>query len=269
MRFLVIFLPIFLISILYSNAQSFQLYKGDTINRKDVNNKKQGHWIIFDQSKTVVQEEGEFKDNRRTGVWKKYYSSGKPKHEITYKNGKADGYAKFYYENGNVSEEGIWKMNKWVGEYKYYFENGNMSYLWQYNENGKRTGQQKYFYENGNVMIEGEWTEGKESGVIKEYYENGALKSEKNFAEGVLEEGSVKTYEPKIVVKQSASNKDVGVFDGNGYHKTYNLQGLPDREGVFKGGKFMDGKRYYYNSEGKLIKTEFYRNGQVVNVKNE
>lgn len=273
MKFFTCIISLFILSLSISMAQNFEIYKGDTINRKDANNKKQGHWILFDKSKTVVQEEGKFKNNRREGIWKKYYSSGGLKHEITYKNGKPDGYAKFYYENGNISEEGIWKMNKWVGEYKYYFENGNMSYQWNYNESGKRTGEQKYFYENGNIMIEGEWEDGKEAGVIKEYYENGSLKSEKNFADGVLEEGSVKTYEPKIVVIKQKSEeekqKDVGIFDGNGYHKTYNMQGLPDREGVFKGGKFMDGKRFIYDSNGKLIKTEFYRNGKIVNVKTE
>jgi len=122
MKFLFIYIPLFFLSLGISIAQSFELYKGDTINLTDANNQKQGHWIIFDASKTVVQEEGAFKDSRRTGIWKKYYSSGQLKHEITYQNGKPDGYARFYYENGNVSEEGIWKGNKWVGEYKYYFD---------------------------------------------------------------------------------------------------------------------------------------------------
>jgi antitoxin component YwqK of YwqJK toxin-antitoxin module len=278
MKSFFIYIPVFFFATCFSFGQSFEMYKGDTINVKDANNRKQGHWIIFDASKTAVQEEGGFVNSRRDGIWKKYFSSGKIKHEITYIKGKPDGYAKFYYENGNVSEEGIWKMNKWVGEYKYYFENGNMSYLWNYNESGKRTGEQKYYYENGNVMIEGEWNDGKESGIIKEYYESGSLKSEKNFAEGVLEPATVKTYEPKMVVvkqqpeKQTSTqtqNKNVGVFDGNGYHKTYNMQGLPDREGVFKGGKFMDGKRFYYDGKGKLTKTEYFRNGKIVNVRTE
>jgi len=237
MRLIILsFILIFFLSN-FTFSQTSETYNEETINVVDATNKKQGKWIFFDNSKTQIVEEGTFVNNRRDGIWKKYYSSGKIKHEITYVKGKPNGYAKFYYENGNLSEEGLWKGTKWVGEYKFYFENGNMAYLWQHDETGKRTGQQKYFYENGNIMIEGEWTEGKESGVIKEYYESGDLKSEKNFADGILEQGTVKTYKPKapVVVKKATGTKQesVGIFDGNGYHKTYNTKGLLDREGVF------------------------------------
>lgn len=256
-------------TLLFSYSQSHEVYKGDTINRVDANNKKQGHWIFFDASKTQKTEEGNFKNSRRNAVWKKYYSSGKPKHEITYVNGKPNGYAKFYYENGNISEEGDWRQNKWVGNYKYYFESGNMAYDWNYNAEGNRQGVQKYFHENGNVMIEGDWTDGKESGVLKEYFENGSLKSEKNFADGVMEVSSVKHYEQKVVTKPivtSTGNKKIAVFSGEGYHKTYNTKGLLDREGVFKGGKFMDGKRHHYDAQGNKTKTEIFRNGKTIEV---
>ena len=118
-------------------------------------------------------------------------------------------------------------------------------------------------------MIEGEWTEGKESGVIKEYYENGSLKNEKKYQDGIFDATTLKHYEKETkpaVTTGSKSQQQVGVFDGNGYHKTYNSKKLIDREGVFKGGKFMDGKRYYYDTAGNLTKTEIYRNGQVINV---
>ena len=249
-------------------SQNSDVFKGDTINRIDEKNWKQGNWIIFDKSKTSIIEEGVFKNNRRSGVWKKYYDSGKAKHEITYIKGKPDGFARFYYENGNVSEEGLWKMNKWVGDYKFYFENGNLSYNWNYNKEGKREGEQKYFHENGNLMIAGDWTNGQESGVIKEYYENGSLKSEKNFSEGTLQQESIKYYKQDEVAtkpqKAVSTNKNVGIFDGNGYYKTYTKTKKPDREGVFKGGKFMDGKRFIYNSQDILIRTDIYRNGNII-----
>ncbi|MCX7862290.1 MAG: toxin-antitoxin system YwqK family antitoxin [Bacteroidales bacterium] len=254
--------------------------QSDTINRTDSEGKQHGYWIIYE--KNLKSEEGRFDHGVRIGVWKGYYPNGKIKHEITYQNGKPNGYAKFYYENGNISEEGIWKENKWVGDYKYYHPNGNIAYEWKYSETGKRTGVQKYYHENGKLMIEGEWKEGKESGTIKEYDNNGKLIAEKTFNDGQLDVASVKIYtsdnqniakkeqvEPNItpVVQETKQvSNDIGVFDGNGFHKVYTKDGKLDREGEWKNGRLIDGKKYFYDENGKLIKTTIYKNGNVVNI---
>ena len=250
------------------------------INKKDANGLKQGKWVFYyDDAKTQIKKEGEYKDNKKTGIWKEYYASGKIKSEITFVKNKANGYAKFYYENGNVSEEGIWKGNKWVGEYKYYHKNGNPSYVWHYSENGKRTGEQKYYHENGKIMIEGNWQDGKEQGTIKEYDETGKLISEKTFNDGKMDETSVKIYDNKSSTKTTTTNKnvtvtnktktkpkEVGYFDGNGFHTVYNKYKLVEREGEFKNGRLISGKRYYYNPDKTLKKTVIYNNGNIVNI---
>ncbi|HBF88834.1 MAG TPA: hypothetical protein DDX39_09345 [Bacteroidales bacterium] len=263
------------------NAQSFELYKGDTINRVDANQFKQSYWIVFNEDKTKIKEEGNYKDNKKVGAWKKYFDNGKIKQELVYVDNKPNGYAKFYYENGNISEEGLWKNNKWVGDYKFYFENGNLSYEWGYNESGKRSGVQKYYHENGKVMIEGEWNEGKESGVIKEFDESGNLVSEKNYNDGQLDASSVKVYSASKNNNQSATNtvkkdtirvnsttntNNLDVFNGNGFNKLFNKRGLIEQEGDFANGVLMKGKKFYYNAEGKLTKTAIYKDGKVLNI---
>ncbi len=255
------------------------------INKKDANGLKQGKWVFYyDDAKTQIKKEGEYKDNKKTGIWKEYYVSGKVKSEITYIKNKPNGYAKFYYENGNVSEEGIWKGNKWVGDYKYYYKNGKPSYVWHYSENGKRTGEQKYYHENGKIMIEGNWQDGKEQGTIKEYDNTGKLISEKTFNDGKMDETSVKIYNTNSANNTTKTNntetkntntettnttkkpKEVGYFDGNGFHTVYNKYKLVDREGEFKNGKLISGKRYYYNPDKTLKKTVIYKNGNIVNI---
>lgn len=187
-------------------AQDFEIYNGDTINKKDETNKKQGKWIFFyDEAKTIKKKEGSFVNNKKEGIWTEYYKSGNKRNEITYAGNKKNGYAKIYYENGTLSEEGTWKGNKWVGDYKFYHKNGNKAYEWKYNEKGKRTGEQKYFYEDGSVMIEGEWIDGKENGVITEYYPDGAVKSKKSFNKGEIDVESIETFEKTEVV---ASNEE-------------------------------------------------------------
>lgn len=283
-----IFLTI--ISILFFSVvfgQTFDIYKGDTINLTDPAGLKQGHWIVFNPSKTQIIEEGKYLNNKKEGIWKKYYENGKVKHELTYKANKPDGYAKFYYETGIVSEEGLWRNNKWVGEYKFFFENGNLSYEWNYNDQGKRSGQQKYYHSNGKLMIEGDWQEGKESGIIKEYDNTGKLIAEKNFSNGQLDASSVKNYESNsnqnttnnkidnnqnnnTVVKYSttetADKKTLEVFTGTGFNKLYTKDGKVEQEGDFENGILIKGKKFFYNEKGVLTKTVVIKDGRVINV---
>jgi len=92
--------------------QSFEFYGNgrDTINRTDFAKNKQGHWEIRKAvacTKTVqaiytgepgVQtkisndvdwvklEEGDYVDNKKEGLWKIYYPSGRLKDTVVYKN---------------------------------------------------------------------------------------------------------------------------------------------------------------------------------------
>lgn len=265
-------------------SQSFKIFENDTINRLDANNKKQGEWIYFfkdDPSK--IEKTGIFKNNRKTGIWKTYYLNGNLKSEITYKNNRPDGHAKIYYENGKLSEEGIWKGTKWVGKYDFYHENGKKAYEWNFSESGKRSGEQKYFYEDGKLRIKGDWVDGKENGVITEYYNDGNVKSEKHFASGQFNATSSKFYaEKKVSVEDIPDDTNATVskehieknngqntyqaFNGNGYHKLYNAYKKIDREGEFRNGRLIEGKRHYYNTEGELIKTVVYKNGRVAEI---
>ncbi len=262
--------------------QSYEIYKNDTINRIDHNNKKHDYWIFFLKTdKSKIEKEGNYSNNRKKGVWKTYYSDGKLKSEITYANNRPNGYAKIYYRNGKLSEEGVWKGTKWVGKYKYYHENGKKAYEWSFDEKGKRSGKQKYYYASGKLRIEGDWRDGKENGMIKEYYEEGGVKSEKLFAAGEFNANSSKFFaEKKVTVEdipddtnatisrehitKENQNKKYQAFNGNGQHKLYNAFKKIDREGLFKNGKLVNGKRYYYSADGKLVKTVIYENQRLV-----
>ena len=87
----------------------YSLY--DTINLIDADGNKQGHWVnkkfadvshsinsnyatdtvIESKVKNEIEqfkaEEGFYKDNKKKGVWKIFYPSGKIKDSVTYKNG--------------------------------------------------------------------------------------------------------------------------------------------------------------------------------------
>lgn len=293
---------VFLLFSIAAISQTSETYKGKKVNEKDAAGQKQGHWVILNTggkfpgfAEGELVEEGDYLDNKKIGIWTKYYPGGVKKHELTFTNNQPNGYAKFYYKDGLLQEEGMWKDNKWVGEYRYYHENGNLFYNWVYNAQGKREGVQQYFHENGNLMIEGTWKDGSESGLLKEYYENGSVKAEKTFTTGKIEAATVKNFElgkqfddaaPKAKklaesIKQQhqikttasiASNiatakedkaANVGMI-GDGQKTTYNKFGKPLLSGTFRNSMLIDGKENVYADDGTYLKTYIVKEGKRV-----
>jgi antitoxin component YwqK of YwqJK toxin-antitoxin module len=270
----------FLLLIAFVLANSISNAQNDTLNNTDAQGWKQGRWVELSDGEDALGcnagtkiEEGLYKDNRKVGVWRSYWCSGKVKNELQY-NADRTISSKDYYQDGKLKEEGTWNSSGWIGPYKFYHPNGKLYYEWAYDQSGKRTGRQRYYYDNGNMMFDGEWNGGKEAGVIKEYYENGTLRSEKTFNDGKLDTTNVKIYAPKEVkvAEQKVEpkkeevkppvNQELGVIK-DGYNKTYNREGKIDREGEFKNAKLVDGKQYFYK-EGKLEKIAIVRDGKVI-----
>jgi len=267
-------------------GQQFQIYQGDTINIVDANNLKQRHWIYFGSMKELPGyadnakvEEGNYKDNRKTGEWTKYFPSGEIQNQITFSNNRPNGPYKIFYPSGQVQEEGVWKNNRNVGSFKRFHENGHIQQEFNFTSTGKRDGSQKYYHENGQLMIEGNWAGGKEAGEVVEYYANGEVKSKKYFNNGIIDEGKTKTFEPKteVVEVKETTNKDVkianvqkdvkpnlGYFNGTGEATLYNKNKQISQKGYFKNGRLINGKWYKYNSDGILQSVEIYKNGHYV-----
>jgi antitoxin component YwqK of YwqJK toxin-antitoxin module len=298
---LILFIPLLF---LQTKAQSFKIFNSDTINIIDKNNLKQGLWIYFNNNyKNKIAKKGYYYNNLKTGKWISFYPNGNIKTIITYNNNRQEGPVKSFYKNGKLQEQGFWKINKWIGEYKYFYPNGNIKYHWFFDKNGKRTGKQTYYYSNGKKQIEGQWNQGKENGKITQYYKSGKIQQITNFSDGKIN-GSIVQYYPDGQIKSrtlytngqiditqsyayehkktnlkpssniinkkpkqdSTKSVDYKAFSGTGYYKFVNDKGLIDREGNFKDGILIDGKRYIYNKDGKKIKTAIIKNGQVIKI---
>jgi antitoxin component YwqK of YwqJK toxin-antitoxin module len=262
-------------------------FDGET-NRTDSNGRRQGYWIINggmvnDKSykPEAKVEEGNYKDNRKEGLWKKFWPNGKSRSEINYASGKPIGEYKLYYENGKLEEHGFWNNNKNTGEFKRYYSNGNPQQNFLFGENGKRSGNQKYYYENGKLAMEVNVANGSESGVCKRYNTDGTLAEEKVFENGTVRQGSVKKYkevssqpvpkadpyDPNVgkesVVTSDKTNKAQS-FKPNGFNTLYDKNGNITQSGEFLDGRLYDGKWYRYNSNGILIRIEIYKGGKYV-----
>ncbi len=251
------FIIIFLIITNTLFAQTFDVYKGDTINKVDANNLKQGVWVIFDNAGTQKLEEGTYVNNQKHGMWSTFYPNGKTKHAITYTKGSPRGKATFYYEDGSLWEEGIWEIDHWKGQYKFYYKNGQLAYDWFYNQEGKRTGTQKYYHENGVTKYEGEWINGKTVGNLKIYNDKGKLVTER-----VYNENGRLAQNIHYETEKSDENERTK-FSGTGNHTVYNTLQKIEWKGFFVKGKLFNGTHYIYDDNGKHIKTEVYENGKV------
>lgn len=279
------------LSVVFLSPLSITLFAGgDTLNSVDAAGLKQGYWIVYNNVKKLPNypsdakvEEGNYADNKKSGIWKTFFPNGVLKGEITYTNNRASGYAKMYREDGKLMEEGVWENNRWVGAFKSYHENGQTFYDFNYTKTGKRQGEQTYYYENGQLMMKGEMKDGKETGTWVGYYENGDKREEKVFNDGTLDDEKTKLYQPqkplavkyetaaskeppKIAdAKTEKTNEAQKPFDGNGYAKLFLAGARVSKDGEFKNFRLINGKDFIYNKDnGALERIALYKEGKYV-----
>ena len=92
--------------------KSFKLLEnGDTLNRVDLNDKKQGRWKIHVNALRIepaYDEEGIFVNGLKEGIWRKYDAYGLLMAKENYKWGMLDG-QQIYLSEGRVLREENWR----------------------------------------------------------------------------------------------------------------------------------------------------------------
>src|SRR5689334_22489941 len=74
----------FFLTFQFNFAQSFKVFKGDTINRVDNKGLKQGVWRYYYPTDTLFTE-STFKNGKRTGIFKTCYKKGTVKSLLKYR----------------------------------------------------------------------------------------------------------------------------------------------------------------------------------------
>ncbi len=287
LRYFILITFSFLISDVVQGNPFYQISDGGPRqNFTDEDGLRQGYWQLIGAiakeegfRKDQVVEEGEYLDNRREGLWKKYYPTGDLRSEITYSENHPFGYYKTYYPNGNPEEEGYWKGNRNTGEFKRFHDNGKIAQDFNFNSRGKRDGIQKYFYDTGKPQLTVEVENGIAHGTYLSYYPDGKKKEEKRITNGEVEAQSVRKYEPAkayladvtLPTLPSEETKpdltdrpNLEVFRETGYNTLYNKNQQVSQVGIFEAGRLYEGKWYRYDENGLLTKVEIYRGGQFI-----
>ncbi len=205
----------------------------------------------------VLQEEGNWKDNRWISEYRFFYENGNPEYVWQYSDdGKRTGTQKYFYDNNKLHIEGVWN-------------------------NGKEEGEQKEYYKNGGIKKVSNWTDGISNGKTTEYYTSGEVKIVKIFNNGVLDENSVVFYaknsntetnnnniknNTNTIDNNNTNNKNntYNAFTGNGFNKLFNSKKQLTKEGIFENGVLLKGKKYYYDSKGELKRTDFIEKGKII-----
>ena len=112
MRFIIIFF--LLISI--NGFGQWKDYKisarGDTLNRVDMKDKKQGPWAIHAddlRGERGYEEEGYFENDLKEGTWKRYSLDGVKIAEENYRWGKLNGKQQYFTYNGGLLRDESWR----------------------------------------------------------------------------------------------------------------------------------------------------------------
>ena len=86
--------------------------KGDTLNGVDKQGKKQGKWVQrFEQvrGEPGFEEEGEYRNDRKEGTWRKYSLQGDLFGLENYRWGFKDGVSQYFNLNGELVKEESWR----------------------------------------------------------------------------------------------------------------------------------------------------------------
>ncbi|MBC7903512.1 MAG: hypothetical protein H7Y27_08815 [Gemmatimonadaceae bacterium] len=86
--------------------------KGDTLNRVDKQDRKQGPWIVRYEEirgEPGYEEEGEYKNGKKEGAWRRYSLTGDIAAIENYRWGFKDGMNKYFNLNGELVKEEGWR----------------------------------------------------------------------------------------------------------------------------------------------------------------
>jgi len=215
-----------------SFGQTVNVHNGDTINRTDAKNMKQGYWeetnnglilkgnylndkkdgawVTYSAKGTITKIES-YKDGKKEGVVITIDENGYYRGEANYHNDLLDGVSRTYAVGARLMSETYYKNGMPYGLKKTFYENTNKLQEETNYVNGLRNGVTKWYDSNGKLVAEYVYKNGKFEGVNKTYSTNGVLITEETFQNN-LQNGAYKEYYDVVppVNEEASVTKDTG-----------------------------------------------------------
>jgi len=210
---------------------------------------------IFHNGKMVA--EGIFTDaGLHEGTWKEYYEDGSLKSEGDYENDKKTGLWKYYYPNGQIEETGTYDKTGPEGKWLWYYPSGKLLRELTYYQ-GKKDGNIMEYDEYNNLILQGEYIEDKREGTW--IYQVGDAKQQTQYSD------DLKNGWDRIYSKDGALFYEGKFIDGNpnGEHKWFWPNGKLKKQGRYVMGiKTGEWKTFDETGEPSLVIT--YQNGKEI-----
>ncbi len=216
----IIILSLGMIVFINLSAQSYIL------NYTDSTGMKQGLWEEKINKNDLDYALLNYKDNKKDGTYKVFYSNGKIAVSGLYKNDSLNGQVLNYFKEGRLKIESYYKDNKLDGCLKEYWENGKIKSIKCYKSDDVIPGSYKEYYETGHIYIDTKFDQNSGAVIMRFYHSNGNLASE-----GKKKDGNI-----------------IGIW------KEFSEEGLPSKELIYEKGRLIETRKYDKN--GTVIKKE-------------
>ncbi|MBK7967994.1 MAG: toxin-antitoxin system YwqK family antitoxin [Bacteroidetes bacterium] len=214
-------------------AQTYKIFKGDTINRTDAKGLKQG-------------------------PWRRYYDNDQLFSETIFKNGKPQGNTNTFYKSGKKQAVLVNSADGKTARMTSFWENGKIKAVGKY-INQEKDSTWNYYSENDTLLTAIEnYKLGKAHGIWKTFYPTGKISDEITYVNG-LKEGPIKRYFTNGSIKVDGRYK-ADTFEGTIVH--FHMNGKPYIKGQYKNG-LKEGEWLYLNENGVRDSSETYRYGAL------
>lgn len=162
-----------MIRILFSILLALILHTGQAqndMNQVDEEGRKQGFWQKEQTNGNVVYE-GNFRNDRPVGEFKRYHSNGLLKARLFYPEDSDTIPAELFDNRGKLMAKGTYVEEKKEGEWQY-FQNGQLVSTEVF-QNNQKHGISKTYYPTGELFEEIHWKNDLQNGVYRAYFKGG------------------------------------------------------------------------------------------------
>lgn len=209
------------------------LFALSQINQTDGNGLRQGFWQK-QQPNGRLMYEGNFKDGKPVGEWKRFHAGGQVKAIIKYQTDSDSAFTQLFDEWGKKVAEGMYLNEKKSGSWIYFSENRKVAD--EKFQDGDKHGKSHKYYETGEVWDETDWFQGKQEGNYRVFFKHG---------------------EPFFQCKMSNNQR-------NGLCMTYFQNGRVELEANYKNG-LRHGEWKYFDEQGNYRYSLYYNEGKILN----
>jgi antitoxin component YwqK of YwqJK toxin-antitoxin module len=206
----------------------------DTLNRKDAQGRKQGHWIKYDSAGNKAYE-GLFKDGVPIGEFRYFFPNGRMRSVTLYSDNGKRATTVSYFPNGMKMAEGRYVKEKKDSIWLFYNQADGSLALEETYRNGVRNGVSRTYYPGGGISGILYWKDGFKDGLWEEYYSNGSIKLHGTF----------------------------NMNDKEGSYRAFYEAGTPLVIGQYANGH-QDGIWTYFDSDGAVSRKETWDKGTLV-----